>query len=85
MHLNPRELDEGFHNLHQRWGSLTGLGCVQDLRWPVSSLAPLILGQVISWQLLPQLATVQIRPSEPMKGHKGCSLAFLHYFFEAVS
>ena len=30
-------------------------------------------------------APPSIRPLEPMKGHKGCSLAFLHHFFEAVS
>ena len=59
----------------------TRVGCVQGLRWLsllilINSLVPLILLQVVSWLLLPWLATVQICPSELKEGHESWSSAY---------
>ena len=81
MLSNLGGLNEEFDSNGSRVGLLTRLGCMQGLRWLVSRswcapLVPLILPQVVSWLLLPWLATVQICPLELREGHGSWSLAY---------
>ena len=80
--------DERFYNSDSKIGSLTRLWCEQCLHslnlvsggWSPNLdellLVPLILPQVVSWLLLPWLATVPISPLELREGHGGWSLTY---------